>query len=92
MQEFILKPWHLVVLFLNGSTRRECLDHIIVLSEAHLNRILTSYVEYYNRSRIHLSLEMDSPVTRPVQTRDQGEVMPVPQVGGLHHRYERRAA
>jgi transposase InsO family protein len=77
---------------LNGSIRRECLDHIIVLSEAHLNRILKSYVEYYNQSRTHLSLEMDSPITRPVQTSDQGEVMSVPQVGGLHHRYERRAA
>ena len=53
---------------------------------------LKSYVEYYNQSRTHLSLEMDSPVTSPVQTPDQGEVTPVPQVGGLHHRYERRAA
>jgi hypothetical protein len=63
-----------------------------VPSDARLNRILTSYVEYYNQSRTHLSIEMDSPLTRPVQAPDQGEVMSVPQVGGLHHRYERRAA
>lgn len=77
---------------LNGSVRRECLDHVIVFSENHLKRILVGYVEYYNGSRTHLSLEMDSPVTRPVQTPDQGEVTSVPQVGGLHRRYERRAA
>jgi transposase InsO family protein len=77
---------------LNGSVRRECLDHMIVLSEAHLKRILARYVEYHNRSRTHLSLEMDSPATRPVQTPGQGKVISVLQVGGLHHRYERRAA
>jgi transposase InsO family protein len=77
---------------LNGSIRRECLDHVIVLSEGHLRRILAGYVAYYNRSRTHLSLEMDSPVTRPVQTPDYGKVISLPQVGGLHHRYERRAA
>jgi transposase InsO family protein len=82
---------------LNGSVRRECLDHnMIVLHEAHLTRILAPYVEYYieyyNRYRTHLPLEMDSPATRPVRTPDQGEVISVPQVGGLHHRYGRRAA
>ena len=77
---------------LNGSVRRECLDHVIVLSEAHLRRMLAAYVAYYNGSRTHLSLEMDSPIARPVQTPDQGDVIAVPQVGGLHHRYERLAA
>lgn len=77
---------------LNGSIRRECLDHVIVLSENHLRRVLAEYVEYYNESRTHLSLDMDSPAHRPVQTPDQGEVITMPQVGGLHHRYERRAA
>ena len=77
---------------LNGSIRRECLDHMIVLNEAHLKRILAGYVEYYNQFRTHLSLEMDSPTTRPIQKPDQGEVIVGPQVGGLHHRYERRAA
>jgi transposase InsO family protein len=77
---------------LNGSIRRECLDHVIVLSEAHLKRILAGYVRYYNGSRTHLSLEMDSPLSRPVQTPDEGKVIALPHVGGLHHRYERRAA
>jgi transposase InsO family protein len=88
---------------LNGGIRREFLDHMIVLSEAHLKRILAAYIEYYNRSRTHLSLEMDSPSTRPVQAPDQvggwtvgsrlrAKVISMPQVGGLHHRYERRAA
>lgn len=77
---------------LNESIRRECLDHVIVFGENHLRRIIADYVAYYNGSRTHLSLEMDSPVTRPVQTPDQGKVISLPQVGGLHHRYERRAA
>lgn len=77
---------------LNGSIRRECLDHIIVFGENHLRRIIAEYVAYYNESRTHLSLDMDSPVTRPVQPPDQGKVVSLPQVGGLHHRYERQAA
>lgn len=77
---------------LDGSVRRECLDHVIVLSENHLRPILADYAAYYNTSRTHLSLEMDSPETRPVQTPNQGKVISLPQVGGLHHRYERRAA
>ncbi len=77
---------------LNGSIRRECLDHIIVFSESRLRRILVGYIEYYNGSRTHLSLDMDSPNSRPVQAPEQGTVVAVPQVGGLHHRYERRAA
>lgn len=77
---------------LNGSLRRECLDHVIVVSESRLRRVLAEYVEYYNRSRTHLSLELDSPSTRPVQTPDQGEIIALTQIGGLHHRYERHAA
>lgn len=77
---------------LNGSIRRECLDHVIVFGENHLRRIIADYIAYYTSSRTHLSLEMDSPVTRPVQTPDHGKVISLPQVGGLHHRYERRAA
>jgi len=76
----------------NGSIRRECLDHVIVLGEDHLKGILESYVEYYNRSRTNLSLEMDSPATRPIQMPDKGEVVAVAQVGELYDRYERRAA
>jgi len=69
------------------SIRRECLDHLIVLNEAHLRRILASYFEYYHRSRPHLSLERNAPVPRRVERPAHGKVIAVPQVGGLHHRY-----
>jgi len=75
-----------------GSIRRECLDHLIVIDERHLRRILASYFDYYHRSRTHLSLGKDSPVSRPVENAKAGEVIALPQVGGLHHRYERLAA
>ncbi len=75
-----------------GSIRRECLDHVIVLNERHLRRILTSYFNYYHRSRTHLSLNKDSPAQRPVQPVGRGNIVAFPQVGGLHHRYERLAA
>jgi len=75
-----------------GSIRRECLDHVIVLHETSLRRILGSYVDYYHRSRTHLSLRKDSPEPRSIQPPDMGSVVAVSQVGGLHHRYERRAA
>jgi putative transposase len=75
-----------------GSIRRECLDHVIVFDEGSLRRILTSYFDYYHRSRTHLALKKDAPEPRPVQGREMGSVLSVPQVGGLHHRYERRAA
>ena len=75
-----------------GSIRRECLDHVIVLSEDHLRRVLRSYFSYYHGWRTHLSLEMDCPRPRMVQTLEAGEIVEVPEVGGLHHHYERRAA
>jgi putative transposase len=75
-----------------GSIRRECLDHVIVLSEHHLRRILTGYFAYYHTWRTHLALEMDSPERRPVQPPERGRVLVVPEVGGLHHHYERQAA
>ena len=67
-----------------GSIRRECLDHIIVLNERHLKRILAGYFRYYHRWRVHRSLEMDSPDPRPVQPPELGEVVEFPDVGGLH--------
>jgi transposase InsO family protein len=70
-----------------GSIRRECLDHVIVLNAAGLRTILKSYVSYYMTSRTHLSLEKDSPTSRPVMPPAHGRVIAVPQVGGLHHRY-----
>ena len=75
-----------------GSIRREWLDHVIVLNERHLRRILRSYLAYYHRSRTHLSLGKDAPDHRAVQTPTEGSVVEFAEVGGLHHRYERRAA
>jgi hypothetical protein len=75
-----------------GSIRRDCLDHVIVLGERHLKRILKSYFAYYHRSRTHLSLDKDAPESRAVQPPQFGTVVEFPEVGGLHHRYERRAA
>jgi transposase InsO family protein len=75
-----------------GSLRRECLDHVIVLNERHLRRVLSDYVRYYNGSRTHLALQKDAPEPRAVHERGLGDVIALPEVGGLHHRYERRAA
>jgi transposase InsO family protein len=74
-----------------GSIRRECLDHVIVLHEPHLRRILTGYFQYYQRFRTHLSLAMDCPEPRPVHPSALGKVVAVPEVGGFHYHYERRA-
>jgi len=73
-----------------GSIRRECLDHVIVLNEESLRRTLRDYFSYYHGSRLHLSLGKDSPNSRAVEC--EGEVIAIPEVGGLHHRYRRRAA
>ena len=75
-----------------GSIRRDCLDHVIVLNECHLKRILTHYLDYYHSWRTHLSLEMDCPESRLVQPPSLGKVVEFPEVGGLHHHYVRLAA
>ena len=75
-----------------GSIRRECLHDVIVFHESSLRRILASYLDYYHRSRTPLSLGKDSPEPRGIQPPEMGSVVALPQVGGLHHRYERRAA
>ena len=75
-----------------GSIRRECLNHMIVLSEQHLRRILKSYFRYYHESRTHLSLNKDAPESRAIQANELERIVQIPQLGGLHHRYERRAA
>jgi putative transposase len=75
-----------------GSLRRECLDHVIVLGDRHLRHLLAAYLTYYHGARTHLALEKDAPTTRRVQTPTEGRVVAFPEVGGLHHRYERRAA
>ena len=75
-----------------GSIRRDALDHVIVLNERHLRRVLRSYFSYYHHWRTHLALEMDTPAARAVHLPDLGPVRKLPEVGGLHHHYERIAA
>ena len=70
-----------------GSIRRECLDHIIVLGEAHLRQILKSYARYYNETRTHLALDKDAPLSRTVKRA--GRILCRPVLGGLHHEYVR---
>jgi hypothetical protein len=75
-----------------GWIRRECLDHIVIFNQRHLRRVLSSYVDYYQHTRTHLSLGKDCPDPRPIQPRRIERVVALPKVGGLHHRYERLAA
>ena len=75
-----------------GSIRRECLDHVIVLHERHVQRLLTGYFAYYHHWRTHLSLAMDCPQSRLIQPAACGQVIEVPEAGGLHHHYERVTA
>jgi len=74
-----------------GSIRRECLDHFVVLNERHLRRLLRAYLAYYNTARPHQALGNNSPFPREVQPPERGRVVAVPQVGGLHHHYQRAA-
>ncbi len=74
-----------------GTLRRECLDHLVVRNAAHLRRILARYVDYYHHSRPHRSLNSNAPIPREVEPPSMGEVIAIPQVGGLHHRYSRAA-
>jgi transposase InsO family protein len=87
-------PWqNIYVERLIHSIRRECLNHVIVLNCDHLQRLLASYATYYNRSRSHQALDQECPEPRPVQPTSAGaRVIAIPEVGGLHHRYERRTA
>jgi transposase InsO family protein len=76
-----------------GTLRRELLDHVIVVDERHLRRLLREYLDgYYHPTRTHLSLGKDAPTPRPVQPPEMGKVVALPVLGGLRHRYERRAA
>jgi transposase InsO family protein len=70
-----------------GTIRRECVDHIVVLGETHLRRILREYARYYNTARTHRSLDQDAPISRPVQ--QIGRIVSHALVGGLHHQYVR---
>jgi putative transposase len=82
-----------------GSIRRECLDHVIIFNERHLifnerhlRHILSGYFQYHHRTRTHRSLDKDCPQHRLIQPPLAGKIIAFPEVGGLHHRYERRAA
>ena len=66
--------------------------HLVVRNDAHLRRLLRNYLTYYHGCRTHLSLEKDAPEPRPVEHPDQGGIVEIPMVGGLHHRYTRQAA
>ena len=72
--------------------RRECLGHVIVWNRRSLCRILQSYFVYYQHSRTHLALAKDAPESRAVEKPERGRIVVIPQVGGLHHRYQRHAA
>jgi putative transposase len=86
-------PWqHPSVERLIGSMRREVLDHVVILSAQHFQRLFTDYCAYYHHFRTHLSLAMDGPVSRAVEPPECGEAIAIPEVGGLRHRYERWAA
>ena len=71
-----------------GSIRRECLNHVIIFDERHLRRVLSSYFQYYHKSKTHLSLDKDCPETRPTHPPIAGKIIAFPEVGGLHHRYD----
>jgi putative transposase len=77
------------------TLRRECLDHVVVLNATHLRRVLRDYLLYYHSyhsARTHLFLDKDAPEPRPAERSDRGRIVATPMVGGLHHRYSRRAA
>jgi putative transposase len=74
-----------------GSIRHECLDHFLILNDAHLRRLLRAYVAYYNTARPHQALDNHCPRLREVEPSTLGRVVAIPQVGGLHHRYTRVA-
>jgi hypothetical protein len=70
-----------------GSIRRECIEHVVVFGERHLRHVLLSYINYYNDTRTHLSLNMDAPISRAAE--NPGRIICRPILGGLHHQYGR---
>jgi putative transposase len=74
-----------------GTLRRELLDHVLVIGERHLLRLVREYVAYYDEDRPQMSLDRDAPVARAVQPPSGGRLVALPRVGGLHHRYSRAA-
>jgi putative transposase len=71
-----------------GSCRRDLLDHVIILNERHLKRLMSSYVLYYHEDRTHLGLAKDTPAGRPTEIRSarENKIQSFPRLGGLHHR------
>lgn len=86
-------PWHnpYAERFID-SARRACLDHVIMFTAEGLQRLMRLYGGYYEQSRTHWSLDKDTPIPRRIMPPSEGRVLAIPQVGGLHHRDERRAA
>jgi len=82
-----------VIRWLIGSVRRELLDHVVIFNERHLRRLLADYVAYYHDDRTHLGLDKATPASRSVAPCPEGdaEVVALPRLGGLHHRYTWRA-
>ena len=74
-----------------GTLRREVLDHVIVLGERHLLRLVRAHAAYYNEDRPHMALDRDAPFPRAVEPPNAGRVVALPRVAGLHHRYARAA-
>jgi len=74
-----------------GTIRRECLDHLIILSEDHLRKVLRDFIRYYNNTRPHESLEKNSPIPRAIESDQEGPIISIPEVGGLHQHYQRAA-
>jgi putative transposase len=76
------------------NCRRELIEHVVVLGARHLVRLVRSYITYYHEDRCHLGLEKDTPNIRPITLRPSptAQVVALPRVGGLHHRYEWREA
>jgi transposase InsO family protein len=72
-----------------GSLRRECLDHVIAINQRQIRRVVRAFVDYYHEDRTHLGLEKDTPQERSIESPESGEVVTIPRIGGLHHRYSR---
>ena len=86
-------PWQRAYIErLVGTLRSQCLDHVIVFHEILLYRHVKAFLAYYQESRMHPSLAKNTPEPWPVRPPELGAVVAIPQVGGLHHQYERHAA
>ena len=85
---------HMEKSMIAGSIRRECINHVIVLSENHLLKILSSYFKYYNQDRTHCGLDKDAPSEHPIESKPfkGSKIIRLSRVGGLHNRYQWKEA